>query len=123
MQTNPAMAPAQNPFSDIFRVLWIIISKSIHVNPPTAADKFVITIALTALEFMATALPPLKPNQPSDYDTITYLKTLVLKRYLTEILPNHSRAVPKYTSEISADLSFLKFTVLRGPIAKAYLFR
>ncbi len=53
------------------------MSVIIHANPPTQADKFVTTNAFTALELIATSLPPLNPNQP-----------------------NQSKAVPRKTSDM-----------------------
>ena len=76
MQTKPAIAPQQNPTNDILLVLLKAISVNIHESPPNEAEMFETTNALIALEFIATSLPPLKPNQP-----------------------NHKRLVPKKMSE------------------------
>src|SRR6185503_1307328 len=59
--TSPTTAPVTIP-----RTLGLLSRqlRNIHTTAAAAAAVFVVTKALTASPFAASALPPLKPNQP-----------------------------------------------------------
>src|SRR5690242_7869268 len=61
--TRPATAPDAAP--SIVGLPFTIHSASIHVSAAAAAPVLVATNALTASPFDASALPALKPNQPT----------------------------------------------------------
>ncbi len=80
--TRAATEPEQNPFKDIFGVLWKIISVITHVRPPKQAAKFVTTNAFTALELMANSHPELKPNHPNHKSAVPYYFDYFMKLIL-----------------------------------------
>jgi hypothetical protein len=63
MTTNPATAPEIAPSTVGLPVL--IHSITSHPSVAAAAAKWVAMNALLARPFAASALPPLKPNQPT----------------------------------------------------------
>jgi hypothetical protein len=66
--TNPAIAPEQNPTAENLRSS--LQSINIHTNPPTEADIWVTTRAMTALKLLDNPEPPLNPNQPSQRNAV-----------------------------------------------------
>ena len=63
MQTSPATKPEQAPSK--LGLPRKIHSRPAQVSPPDAAQKCVTMKALLASRPAATALPALKPNQPT----------------------------------------------------------
>lgn len=95
MQAKPAIAPLQKPNNDILACRSSSISVANHVIAPIAAAKLLTTTALTALELIAYALPPVK-HIHIDKLLICFLKFLHLP--LKPVQPNHKRPVPIKTS-------------------------
>src|SRR5512139_695311 len=63
MTTRPATIPEQKPSTVGFP--RVIHSSRGHVNPATAAERVVVMNAFAAMPSAATALPALKPYQPT----------------------------------------------------------
>ena len=63
MQTSPATTPEQAPST--LGLPRMIHSMPAQVSPPAAAAKCVAAKALAASPSAASALPALKPNQPT----------------------------------------------------------
>ena len=60
---KPATAPVLTPST--LGLPWRYHSTNIHVRAAEAAANWVTIIAMAAVEFAATALPALNPNQPT----------------------------------------------------------
>src|SRR5258706_261556 len=61
--TRPATIPEQNP--NTVGLPRVIHSRAGHVIPATAAERVVVMKAFAAMPSAATALPALKPYQPT----------------------------------------------------------
>ena len=74
MATSPATIPLQKPDKETCFVRPTAISNRTQQMPHENAAKFEATTALTALEFNADSLPPLKPVQEKNFDINVDLK-------------------------------------------------
>ena len=63
IEARPATMPVTAPTR--LGLPYLIHSIAAQVSAPTAAETWVTAIAMPALPLAASALPPLKPNQPT----------------------------------------------------------
>ena len=63
MAARPAMAPVAKPSA--LGLPFLSHSIKIHVSAATLGEIWVTTTAIAACPFAAKALPPLKPNHPT----------------------------------------------------------
>ena len=63
MAASPAMAPVAKPSA--LGLPFLIHSIKIHVSAATLGEIWVTTTAIAACPLAAKALPPLKPNHPT----------------------------------------------------------
>src|SRR5262245_2516011 len=74
--TRPATAPEQNP--RILGFPFVIHSAKAHVNEATAVARVVAMKALEEIPSAATALPALKPYQPTQSIPVPTLQSTIL---------------------------------------------
>src|SRR5437588_12175929 len=97
--TSPATAPEQKP-----RMLGLpfrTYSAIAHANEATAVARVVVMKALAATPSAATALPALKPYQPTHNIPVPTMQSTMLCGAIG-LLPNPMR-LPKIRQRISAD--------------------
>src|SRR5205085_3314926 len=99
MTTRPATAPEQKPrIEGLPRVNHSIIG---HTNEATAVASVVVVKALAAMPSAATALPALKPYQPTQSMPVPTMQSTILWGGIGS-LPN-PRRLPRRMQRISAD--------------------
>src|SRR5216110_3260789 len=76
MTTRPATAPEQKPRIEGF--LWVTHSMAGHTVAATPVASVVVVKALAAIESEATALPALKPYQPTQSIPVPTIVSVML---------------------------------------------
>src|SRR5690348_16833704 len=99
MTTNPATAPEQNPST--LGLPFSIHSAMGQTNEATAVARVVVVNALAAITSAATALPALKPYQPTQSMPVPTMHNTRLCGGIGS-LPN-PRRLPRIRQRISAD--------------------
>src|SRR5438876_10576838 len=99
MTTRPPTAPEQNPSTlGLPRSAYSSIA---HVNDATAVARVVVMNAFAAMPSGASALPALKPYQPTQSNPVPTMQSTMLCGAITSFL-NPSRW-PRSTHKTSAD--------------------
>ena len=76
MVPRPATMPVTAPKAEALP--WFRRSSSIHVAAPAAAEMCVTSMAMPAAPLAANALPPLKPNQPTQSMPAPIIDSVIL---------------------------------------------